>query len=985
MLLRLCVIFLLSSFAVLQLPGQVDRSVLNGTITDASGAGVPNASIELNNIDRGYSRQALTGADGGYRITGLPVGAYKVTVSKEGFSVSVFDDVRMEVGIARTLDARLQVGSVNTQVAVTASVTPIEQSSADIGSVIGMRQVKDIPINGRNWTFLMMLAPGAINSGEGNQNSIRFFGRYRDENNWTFDGVDATGIKDPRQEGGLRTVISLDSIAEFKVNSSSYTAESGNAAGGQVNLVSKSGTNQFHGSAFEYFRNSALDARRPFDPATVPPFRLNQFGANAGGPILRERLFFFANFEALRQRLTQQTVSGTVPSLSYRSRVASTSPALKDVVNAYPVGQSATADPEIDRFDGQFRQYWNENAGSIRVDYMINSKNFLFGRLNTTDGSFNDRRSALLEYRTSYVRPTNATLQWQAVFRPTLINEVKLGVNRSALERPDTGLLPESVQIPGFTTTTATTAIQEVPTSYAVVDNLTWMKGRHTIKAGGEIRRIHLNNANLGTYSIRYSSRANFVNNSMDRFETAGRLPMWGGRRTYWLGYLQDEWRVTPKLILNLGLRYENYTVMDEVNGRGKVFDANECQGFCASGTPWYYADQNNFAPRVGVAYSFSPKTVLRAGYGIFYGPGQNDDVTAAIDSEPERFQLTASQQPGLSYPIAPFLGAARSQGVQPRAFQRDHRDFYSQQWSLSLQQEIPAGFVAQVSYVGNHGTKLFGRDRVNTYYPGTTIRQLAAFADIDRKNNWGNSSFSGLQASLQRNFTNGLLFHVQYLYSHGIDDNAGSGDGQEIMNTWCRVCERASSDFDVRQTATINGVYELPFGPGRAYGAKSGFGGKLIQGWDVSGVYTVRTGRSVNVLVDRSSTAVPDGNARGQRPDLTGLNPIPPNQTPSRYFDPLAFIAPKNGTWGNAPRNILRGPDLWQVDFSLTKRTPIKEGISLDFRAEAFNLFNRAQFGNPASNISNPNFGIILTTANDGATGFGTSRQLQFMLRLNF
>jgi len=977
-------LLLLSAFAALPALAQVDRAVLNGTVTDPAGSAVPAARITIKNETTGFSREVVTGENGYYRLAAVPIGNLTVVISKEGFKSARFDQVLMQVGVTRTLDARLEVGQLSTTVDVTAQATPLEQTTADIGSVVESRQIKDIPINGRNWSALMALAPGAVNTGEGTQNSIRFFGRSRDENYWSYDGIDATGIKDPRQEGGLRLVVSLDSIAEFKVNSSSYTAEGGSGAGAQINLVSKSGSNAFHGSAFEYFRNNAFDARRPFDPAQIPAFRLNQFGGNFGGPIVKDRTFFYLNYEGLQQRLGQSAVNGLVPSASFRQR---TPQALQRIANAYPVGQERTSDPDVDRFTGVFQNRWQENSGSARIDHRFNANHSIFGRFNTTDGNFNDRRSALLESRTSFVRPTNATVQWTAVLSPTIVNEAKAGVNRSALTRPQEGIGPEAYVIPGFTSSISTTAIQEIPTSYSIVDNFTWSKGAHTIKAGGEIRRIHMNVANGPDVSVRFANRPAFLANQVDRFEVAGNQAMFGVRRTFYYGYIQDEWRVARNFTMSLGGRYEYYTVSKEVNGRGNatIFDEIRCAGYCPVGEPWYFPDKNNFAPRFGFAYNFADKTVMRGGYGIYYGPGQNDDVTAALDSEPERLQLTQAQLPGLSYPIAPFIPQARATAVAPRVLQRDRSDFYSQQWSFSIQRELPSAFVGQIAYVGNRGSHLFGRDRVNTFIPGTSVRPLPNFADLDRKNNYGNSTFHGLQSSLNRTFARGWLFQAQYMYSKIIDDNAGAGDGAEISIPTCRRCERAPADWDVRHTFTANSVYELPFGPGRRYGAKSGFAGKMLEGWDLSGVFTARTGRPFNVVVDRSSGDVPSGSARNQRPNLTGVDPIPANQTPSRWINPAAFAAPARQTYGNAARNILRAPGLWQMDTALNKRTRLGEAFTLDFRAEAFNLFNRAQFGVPANNLSNANFGTILTTVNDGATGFGTARSIQLMLRLTF
>jgi hypothetical protein len=834
--------------------------------------------------------------------------------------------------------------------------------------------MRNIPLNGRHWASLMMLAPGAVNVGEGNQNSIRFFGRPRDDNNWTFDGVDATGIKDPRQEGNLRLVISTDAIAEFRINSLPFTAEGGIGGGAQINLVSKTGTNEFHGSLYEYLRNSALDARRPFDGPDVPPFRLNQFGGNLGGPILKNKTFFFANYEGLLQRLTITRADGLVPSASFRQR---TPDSLRSIVNAYPMGNAATSNADVDRLIMATPERRNEHSGMARVDQRLNDKHSLFFRVAITDGLISQIRNGLFETRDSYIRPSNATAQWQQIWSATAVNEVKLGFNRSALTRNDVGIIPEGVAIPGFTSTQPTTQIVEKPSAYSVVDNLSWISSRHTIKLGGEIRRIHMNVGNGPATSVTFASAANFLRNALDRVSVGSRLDTVGVRRTFHSLYLQDEFRVSRELTINLGLRYEQYTVSKDVVGRGRVFDIHRCEGFCAPGTPWFFPDNDNIAPRFSLAWSpavFGGKTVIRTGYGRYFGPGQNDDVTAAIDSLPENFSLTAADAPALAYPADAFLGQLRSQGQTPRSVQRDRKEPESHQWTLSVQQELAGGMVAQVAYVGNVGRNQLTRTYVNTLDPITRRRPLTTFGQIDEKRFDGNTSFNGLQSSLQRSFSKGLLFQAQYMWGNAISDNAGSGEGGQIQNVACRACDRGPADYDIRHTFTANSVYQLPFARTRWFG-----------GWDMSGLFTARTGRPFSVTVNRASGVVPSGQTQNQRADYIGGNPYAADRGPGLWLNPAAFAVPAAGTYGSSGRNGFRGPGLWQADVGLTKRIRLTEGMNLDFRAEAFNLFNRAQFGEPVANISNSTFGRILTTANDGATGSGTSRQIQFMLRLNF
>ena len=953
---------------------QVNRATLSGSVYDPSGGKIDSAKVFVESVATGFRREALTSALGAYQLTGLPVGAYTVSISKAGFNTAKFDQVVLAVGQSRTLDAQLSVGTVSTSIEVAADVTPIEQTNAEIGVVIAEQQIRNIPLNGRHWASLMQLAPGAVNVGEGNQNSIRFFGRPRDDNNWTFDGVDATGIKDPRQEGNLRLVISTDSIAEFRVNSLPFTAEGGVGGGAQINLVSKTGTNAYHASVYEFLRNSKLDARRPFDGANPPPFRLNQFGANFGGPIATDKTFFFANYEGLLQRLTISRADGLVPSAAFRQR---TPTALQSLINLYPVGNAPGANANVDRLVAETPEKRDEHSGMARIDHRINDKHSLFFRFAMTDGVISQIRNGLLETRDSYIRPSNITTQWQQIWTPSTVNEVKLGFNRSALTRNDVGRIPEGVSIPGFTSTQPTTYIIEKPSTYSIVDNLAWIRGRHTIKLGGEIRRIHLNVGNGPATSVSFANLDAFLRNSLNSFSIGSRLDTVGVRRTFHSAYFQDEIRFNSELTLNVGLRYEQYTVSKDVYGRGRVFDQVRCQGYCAAGTPWFFGDNDNIGPRISLAWApgmLGGKTVIRTGYGRYYGPGQNDDVTAAIDSLPENLSLTAADAPTLSYPPTPFLNQLRSQGQTPRSVQRDRKEPESHMWTLSIQRELPMSLVGQVAYVGNVGRNQLTRTYVNTLNPVTRVRPLAAFGQIDEKRFDGNTSFNGLQSSLTRSFSKGWLFQAQYMWGHAVSDNSGSGEGGQIQDIACRACDRGDADYDIRQTFTANSVYQLPLARSQWYG-----------GWDLSGIVTARTGTPFSVSISRTAGTVPSGQTQNQRADYLGGDVYVANKGPDLWLNPAAFALPATGTYGNSGRNRFRGPNLWQTDLGISKKFRVSESVNLDFRTELFNLFNRAQYGNPITARNNSTFGRILVTANDGATGTGTSRQLQFMLRLNF
>ena len=967
---------------------QIDRATLTGTITDSTGAVVPGASIEVVSQETGLRRSGQTAENGSYTFSQLPIGTYTVTVSCSGFRTVTTKDVRLTVGDNRALDTTLELSAVESAVTVESQVTPLESTSAAVGSVIGSQQMREIPLNGRHWASLMALAAGAINTGDGSQQTIRFVGRARDDNNWTFDGVDSTGVKDPRQEAALRLVISTDTIAEFRVNSTLYSAEYGGGAGGQVNLVSKSGSNEFHGSVFEFFRNDHLDARNPFD-TSKQPFRLNQFGGNAGGPIIRNRTFVFANYEGLRQRVSQ-TFTNDVPSAAFRARSAPQP--IRDVINLYPLGTiRSTAD--IDRAQADRSQAWREDSGTVRVDHRFNDNNTIYGRYSVDDGFISAPRSVIeVDRQESNFRPSNAILQYQRVFSPTIVNEAKAGMNRSALTRYSYGNAANNTSVPGFMALNQDSLLIEAGTSYSILDNLAITRGKHTLKIGGEIRRAHVNVADPATDSVSatFASRPLFLENRVDSAGITGGVGVLGTRKTYYFAYIQDDYKLRPNFTLNLGMRYEYYSVNKEVHDRYRVFDMYECRGFCPHGSPWYFPDRNNVDPRFGFAWSpkaLNGKTVIRAGAGVYHGPGQIDDVNTALDNVAERYSLTAAEAPNLSLPLAPFLSQATSVGVTPRSLQRDRRDLYSLQWGFSIQQQLPASFITQLGYMGSSGVKLFARQYINNQDPVTKVRPLPTFGRMDEKRQDGKSNFHGFQVSLHRRVASGLTWGTEYMWSHSINDgNIGGGEGAQPQIAICRACDRGNSPQDIRHTFTANWVYQLPFGAGKPY-LNSGTAAKIFSGWETSGIWTMRTGRMLTVGIARSTADAPDGNTSGQRPNLVPGVSIYPAGGPTfnQWLNPAAFAIPARGTWGNAGRSIGTGPGLVQVDFALEKSTRLTERTALLFRIEAFNLFNRTQAGNPGLTLTSPaSFGII-TSGLNRTIGTGTARQLQLALRLQF
>lgn len=871
---------------------------------------------------------------------------------------------------------------------VIAQTATVDTKTAEIGAAVTGAQIEAIPLNGRNWASMMAFAPGATNTSEGGQNNIRFFGRARDDNNWTFDGVDATGVKDPRTEASLRLVMSTEAISEFRVSSTNFAADSGTGAGAQVNLVSKSGANQFQGSAFEYFRDESLDERRVLDPLPEePPFRLNQYGFSIGGPIVRSRTFFFGTYEGLRQRLdTANDRPALVPSRAFRSQALAAQPALRPVIEAYPLGTSSTSDPNIDEYRGRKTLRWDEDSFLFRIDHRVTNNGSLVVRVNGVDGLIDSEvRSDLLETRRSASSPTNFTTQWQQVLSPRTIAEFKFGWNRSPLDRVDDGLGAEGYEIRNaFTPTRATFANEEKPQSFSYLGNVVAMRGRHTLKFGGELRQIQVNVGNGPGISVRWNSIADFLANRTNRIRVDGELLLQEGRRTYSIAYGQTEWRATDALTITAGLRYEYYSVMKEASGHGNVFDLERCPPtarsiFCAPGTPYYFPDKNDLGPRIGVAWSVAPRWVVRGGYGLYYSPGQNDDVTAAIDSLALRGDLTTTA----AYPVEDDIAAALSlANNRPRANQRDRKDMQAQIYSASIQGEVGGGIVAQVGYVGSRGTNVFNRIFVNTIDPVTGVRPAGAFltTQIDRKSSLGETEYDGLSLGLQRNMKNGLLLQTSYTLGRSRDNNAGNGEGSEWQNARCDACEWGPSDFDARHSLSFNMVYELPFGHDRAH-TSSGLLGAILGDWDLSAVILAKSGLPINVTISRTA---PDGDDVNQRPNLiAGTQPV--TEDISRWLNVSAFAAPAATEFGNSPRNGFRGPGSWQFDLSLSKRVPLAGRTSLDLRLDGFNMFNVDQYGNPARDFSAPLTFGVLSPLNNGPTGTGTARQFQLGVRLNF
>jgi hypothetical protein len=811
--------------------------------------------------------------------------------------------------------------------------------------------------------------------------------------NVTLDGVDATGIVNQAQKAFVRLAIPVSSLAEFRVDTVMPTAEYGDASGAQVIVASSSGSNQFNGTLFEYFRNSDFDARSPLDLTHAPlPFHLNQFGGNLGGPIRKNRTFFFVDFETIQQ-VQDQTLIGFVPSATLRSEVLLRSPLLAPIVNAYPVGNGGISGAGIQQRSTITGSTDTEYSESIRLDHRLNDSTTAYLRFSYDNASAIAPLGNLTDRQLSAARPLNGVAELLHVFSPTFLNEFKFGTNQMVSHTNNLTNVPYTVNVSGFSPLSPSQTTNQDGRTFGWQDNVSLTRGKNIIKAGVEIRRVEINEGNSYTGTLTYSTLADFISNNLDSATYTATQPLKRMRKTSYFGYFQDEFKLRPNLTINAGLRYEFYNDFHEITGRAIPFDFATCNGFCAPNSAFLFPAKDNIDPRVGVAWSpagSNGRTVIRSGYGIYHEDAQLDDQNFPVANDVASYSLIRGAQfPALSYPFTSFIASATGV-LSPKDQERRRKDTYVQQWIYSVQQALPGKFTGTISYTGNKGTDIMNRSYINVINPATGLRPYPQFGKIELRAKDGNSEFNGLQISVRRYLASGWMMTGNYMWSHAINDGSlGSGVEDDFPeNVACRACEHASSDQDARQSFSLSSVYLLPFGNGRAFFQSPGVLRSVLGGWELTGIAGGRTGLPVNITVDRSVSSLPDGNSANQRPNYVGYLSLTPagGSTPLEWINPAAFAVPAAHTWGNLGRNAFRGPSLWQADIALQRHFVLRERVALELRGECFNLANRAQYGNPSADISAPStFGRITSVVNTAPTGSGTPRQFQIAARFVF
>jgi hypothetical protein len=1095
--------------------GQSEKARIVGTVVDVTGAVIPGAKVVAKDSRTGQQSQATSDEKGLYVLNNLTPSSYDLTASSTGLSQARYSEVRVTVGQERTVNITLQPATVTTEVTVSGGeLSTIDTSSARIGAEVDAREVASLPLNGRQISQLYLIAPGAQTAGGGSFDNIRFSGRSNQQNVIKYDGVAGGGIID-QSPGNLngessslfRLQSSLENVQEFRIESSNYPAEYGTGTGGQVSVVTKSGSNAFHGGLFEYVRNNNMDARNFFDGASNSVLKLNQFGGSIGGPIRKDKLFFFVSQENFFQRAGLNFVN-TVPSAAAKAQAqanAATNPkiaAILPLLAAYPVGQRPSSNPLLDIASLNSASRVNEFYGSLRLDYHASDKDTISFRYFRDQGDSFEPLDVTSRAQNFTLVPQNAMISWTRVLSPTVVNEFKLGLNASksrstgiaASSVPGLDLAPITVSftgavaIPGIggqgasagaaqlggliRANSAYNTSQQPYTNWEmpIMDTLSWIKGSHNVKFGVEFRPIRMETDRFGGTTYTFGSIDALLANtpSAIQFNAPAGLPSpWNNGQTgprhlqqeYFVTYVQDEWKATPELTINYGLRYEYFGVMHERDNRDVVFNIVTGQ-IDPSNKPWYTASKLNFAPRLGIAYApsrYKGNTVFRIGAGFFNGPGQPEDTIQPAESDRVSRTLSSNIQYPLDIPatIAGYDINSTSLGFQPRAYATGYKvPERILSYTASLQQKLPGDTVLTTAFVGSQGRNLFLRGLANqvigvTQNPttgvGTAIRQFGnRFAEIDYKTSGGNDHYNSLQTTINRRFSKGLTFGLQHTWGRSIGDTNGSNEAVTAGSLQSFAYDYGNNSYDVRHSLNLTALWEIPVGKGKK--ADLGrVGNYIVGGWELGGVYNFRTGLPIQLLLTRNDIVYRDrrngkiygtpvivdgfvetdamvnspggGSSRQfRRPDVVGgVDPFIVGGDRLAYLNPAAFAVPQPGTYGNLSRNALVGPNLAQVDLTLHKRLPLTERVNLEFRAEVYNLFNRANFANPpatlalglpngytASSGSEPTpsgvqpgqsfsssaaggaFGRFNSTVAN-TVGLGAQRQIQLSLRLNF
>lgn len=1037
---------------------QVVGGSISGTVKDTTGAAVSGAAVVVRNVETGATRALTSDAEGHYAAPSLPVGVYSVSAIRKGFDGQTRTDVRLVIGQSAEVDLSLAVGKLTQQVTVASASATVELSTEQTSGLVDEKQVKDLPLNGRSFDELITLNPAVVNytsersGGVGTSNSaagsmFAVAGHRPQDNLFLLNGIEYTGASEINvTPGGVSgQLLGVDAVREFNVVTDTYGAEYGKRAGAQVSIVTASGTNDVHGSAFEFLRNSALDARNYFDQARIPEFQRNQFGGALGGPLQRNKVFLFGNYEGFRQNLHLSDVTlvpddearaGYLPDASGQEGYVGVNPATVPLLALWPVQNGPELGDGIAESFSSPLQRIREDFGSARADDNISGKDLLFGVYTVDDSAAKTPSANPLSYVSEALREQVASVQEQHVFSATLLNIARFGYSRAAFFF--TGTTPVDVQgwiagrpigalvIGGGTAlngasqlsgagTNAGSNLSEARNLYTYDDHVYWSHSIHQFELGGWLQEIQSNdNMAQNQYGqASFTNLAAFLEGTVSTFTSVPSPTELGWRSTEGAGFVQDTVRPRPNLELRAGFRFEATNGWNEAQGRASnyLFDVN---GVIETdphvGHSALTKNRAKFLPEPRIGLAWDPtghgKTVVHAGFGAYRA--LLDTLDYRLDqTAPYNTTNTLKNVPLESLHIVPGAAPPSGSRISPSGVQPDAYTPTVLTWSLSVEREIAPGTSLTVGYVGSHGYHQMLSEDVNepipticpaspcpaslaagtVYYAKGAPNANPALANTTTWISEGVSSYNGLEVDANHRFRCGFQLRGVYTWSKNLDDgtalntSVGANSPAFVEFPSRPKLDWGPANTDVRNLAVITGTYDLPFGEHSGVGYR----GRIIKGWSVSEIATVQSGFPFTPQLGFN----PTNNGDSRNPIRPSLDPDFRGRIieggPKQYFNPAAYVVPADGTYGDAGRDSLAGPGLAELDASVKKLTPLTERTTLQFRAEFFNVLNHTNFGTPNEVVYSAAGTTTSPTAGVITSTSSASRQIQFGVKLLF
>ena len=1044
------------SLCAMALNAQVNTGTISGVASDPNEAIVPAVSVELEDQATNIIRTAETNASGYYIFPLVPSGIYKLSAQAEGFKRFEQVDIQLEVNQNITVPIELELGVVTETVSITSAPPQVDTVASSVKDVVGTTRITELPLNGRNVLQFQQMVNGAIFVGSGDQGgntpSFHVNGGVRFSNNYTLDGGEHVNSF----FNSAITFPNPDAIQEFSIQTSSYSAEYGRSRGATVNAVTRSGTNNIHGGVFEFLRNDVLDAR-DFFAVEKPPFKRNQFGATIGGPVIRNRAFFFFGWESTRERGSPSSIN--FQSLSTDMRQGDFSELGKDIMDRatgtlFPnalIPASQRSAPAINFlqehtplpnqpnriYNGPRSSSFDRDQYIARYDHEISDSDRLFVRyLFNEDDSKINRGTFPTWFNFQTFKRQAITLNETHTFAPTLLNSLVLTYNRAPQELDLTPTfdwrelganVPATVDdqkgwvivaLPGYFTANNALPWQVIANSYNLANTTTWIKNNHSIKFGTQITRYQTKqlfeflSAGFSVFSGQFSGdpAADFVTGQIASFrqDSPGANDL---SQHLWGFFVSDDYRMHPKLTLNLGLRYEPYFGFREIRGQSSAFRAGQQSttwpsapsGFLLQGDSGVYDnffgnDWNNFAPRFGFAYDpfGNQRVAVRGAFGIFYDSIAGIRLNRFVLNQPFLLDVTVLDRPledpflgNSPFPFSPPTNPderTRFQFVTPANIAGANENMvapYTQQWNLTIETQLPREFVLSTAYVGSKSSKLFGSRNINPALPapGATTgnaqqrRRYPQFTFIEDEHTAGYSQYHSFQLSLKRRFGAGLGIQSAYTLSKNTGYTGSQGEGSRgTRDPFNWALDDGILRFDATHVWNTSYVWQLP-AP-----LKEGLGRKILGGWEFTGILHVQSGFPFTI---RSGA---DGSKNGQLLDTGDLVGDPSLTSGSRgerirrWFNTDAFTTSAEGTVGNVGINSMRGPGHWTFDMGFFKNINVSELVVVQLRSEFFNLFNNANLADPVSTVTSGAFGQIFSTA----TGL-EPRVIEFGLKIRF